>query len=190
MVPEAGPGIYAVALTVDTNSMKAALDDCPVSETSVRDLLNIRPELRLDGQRPSVRELRKRLAGLWLPDETVLYIGLAGTSLRQRVGSFYTTPLGARRPHAGGWPLKTLRLLPSLFVHYAACSNPAAAEQAMLIAFVDGVSASSRAGLHDQDMPIPFANLERRKGQRKRHGITGARAPRIAVMPASDTPIG
>jgi hypothetical protein len=47
----------------------------------------------------------------------------------------------------------------------------------MLAGFVAAVSSSSRAALQDPDLPLPFANLEWAKGQRKRHGITGARAP-------------
>lgn len=49
-----------------------------------------------------------RLATFWLPDEVVLYIGLAGASVRKRVRQYYRTPLGDKRPHAGGWWLKTL----------------------------------------------------------------------------------
>ena len=35
----------------------------------------------------------ERLAACWLPDETVLYVGRAGTSLQRRVGKYYTTPM-------------------------------------------------------------------------------------------------
>jgi hypothetical protein len=65
------------------------------------------------------------------------------------VGDYYKTPLGARRPHAGGWPLKTLSILSELCVHYAPCADPNAAELTMLDAFIGGVSASSRAALRD-----------------------------------------
>lgn len=114
---------------------------------------------------------------MWLGDEVVVYIGLAGTSLRRRVGDYYKTPLGARPPHAGGWPLKTLSVLDQLRVHFAPCADPDDAEHAMLEAFQNAVSAGSRAALHDPTSPLPFANLEWGPGQRKRHGITGAREP-------------
>ncbi len=167
-----------MSLTSNTASTADALPGCPLDPSAVAKLLRVRPELRLDGKRPTAAELADRLAGLWLSDETVVYIGLAGTSVQGRVNAYYRTPLGARSPHAGGWPVKTLSVLPSLFVHYAACADPAAAEQRMLDVFTSQVSPDTRAKLHDPEMPVPFANLEHGKGQRKRHGITGARAPR------------
>src|SRR2546429_470324 len=76
---------------------------CPLSTRALDDMLAARAELTLDGARPDRSALRRRLAGFWLADETVLYLGLAGTSVRARVRQYYKTPLGARRPHAGGW---------------------------------------------------------------------------------------
>ena len=179
-VPEVGPGVYSVALTVRADVVDSAMSSCPVSEEAVAELLRVRPELRVDGSRPTDAELSDRLSSLWLSDETIVYIGLAGTSLRQRVGQYYKTPLGARRPHAGGWPLKTLAVLPELWVHFAPCADVTTAEHAMLSAFIAGVSVNSRAKLHDPALPVPFANLEAAKGQRQQHGITGAREPAAA----------
>jgi len=65
------------------------------------------------GRRPSADAFAARIASFWLPDEPIVYIGLA-TSLRSRVSGFYRTPIGARRPHAGGWLLKTLSILDRL----------------------------------------------------------------------------
>lgn len=177
-LPETTPGVYVVALTERTDRIEGTRTRCPLSESAVDELLRIRPELRIDGARPGPAQLRKRLAALWLGDETILYVGLAGTSLEQRVSAYYRTPIGARRPHAGGWPLKTLTVLPALWVHYAPCANPVDAELAMLDAFIERCSRKSRQALHDPGLPIPFANLERAKGETKRHGITGAREPR------------
>lgn len=170
------PGVYLIARTAEADSV-AAPEAFPVSASAVQELLDARPELRVDGQRPDQATLAARLAEGWLSDETTLYIGLAGTSLARRVADYYSTPLGARRPHAGGWPLKTLATLNDLSVHFARCADPAAAEDTMLGAFVRGVSPSVRATLGDPSLPIPFANLEWPKGTRKRHGITGAREP-------------
>lgn len=184
-VPETAPGVYVVALTAETELRADTLRDCPLDRGSVEKLLRARPELRLDGSRPTAAELEARLASFWLGDEVVVYIGLAGTSVQSRVNSYYRTPLGARSPHAGGWPLKTLSVLSSLRVHFATCADPAAAEQKMLGAFADQVSSNARANLHDPAIPVPFANLEHAKGQRKQHGITGARAPRKpSLVPA------
>lgn len=183
-IPETKPGVYAVALTEDTDSAAGAVGDCPLDPAAVKHLLSVRPELRLDGKRPTAAELTDRLAELWLGDETVVYIGLAGTSVQSRVSAYYRTPLGARSPHAGGWPLKTLSVLRDSWVHYAPFPDPATAEQQMLDVFASGVSARARAKLHDPLLLVPFANLERAKGERKQHGIIGARAPRKPAAPA------
>jgi hypothetical protein len=202
-VSERGSGVYAVALTNVVDRVPGTESRCPLSAAAVAELLRARPELRLDGCRPSREQLARRLSALWLPDEAVLYIGLPGTSVESRVGAYYRTPLGARRPHSGGWPLKALSVLPELSVFFAPCDDPDAAELQMLDAFIGQVSPASRATLHDPDLPVPFANLQRDKGQRKLHGITGAREPasnavspsqmvtprrQSARMPAASTP--
>jgi len=170
-MPRFGSGVYVVALT-------EPLDECPLSDPALEELLAVRPELTVDGRWASTRELAERLAAFWLFDEVVLYIGLAGTSLRTRVGQYYRTRLGARSPHAGGWFLKTLSVLPKLQVHYASTADPRTRENAMLAAFSTSVSAEARATLHDPDRPIPFANLEWPKGRFKKHGIKGAKEKR------------
>jgi hypothetical protein len=184
-LPASRPGIYLVALDASPDTRTATLAEAPISAARVAELLRVRPELRLDRSRPTVGALTERLAGCWLPDETVLYIGLAGTSLERRVSQYYATPLGARRPHAGGWFLKTLSNLDELTVHYAAAVDPAAAERELLKAFIDGVDGASCDGLHGPACPYPFANLIGPTGVRKAHGITGAREPRSSPEPVS-----
>ena len=103
-----------------------------------------------------------------------MYIGKA-TELSSRVGSYYTTPLGAAKPHAGGWFLKTLDDMGRLFVHFAACGDPPGQEAEMLGAFIGAVGERTRRALHDPARPFPFANLEWPAGNRKAHGIRGAR---------------
>lgn len=176
-VPEDGPGVYVIALADDVDSFAERLSVAPISGNRVADLLRVRPELRLDGVRPTQAELEERLTELWLSDEAILYVGLA-TSLRHRVGAYYRTALGARRPHAGGWPLKTLSILDDLFVHYAPCAGPPKAEHAMLGAFRDQASEKAAGAALFDGRPLPFANLEWATGQAKQHGITGAREPR------------
>ena len=184
-VPIDGHGVYLISLTADAASTDAALQRCPIDVAAIEQILDARPELTVDGERPSAAVLAERLAGFWLPDEVVLYIGLAGTSLAKRVGQYYLTAIGARNPHAGGWFLKTLSVLPALHVHYAPCADPATAEGRMLEAFRSSVSEQARAGLHDPERPLPFANLEWPPGVYKRHGIKGAKAARTRMTPAA-----
>jgi len=102
-IPESAPGVYVVSLTEEVDGVGGAQPECPISGGAVEELLRVRRELRADGMRPAQARLAATLASLWLGDETIVYVGLAGTSLQRRVGDYYRTPLGARRPHAGGW---------------------------------------------------------------------------------------
>jgi hypothetical protein len=171
-------------LTDQVNVMEV-LPAAPISYAAIAQLLAVRPELTLDGRRPSRRGLVERISAFWLPDETIVYVGLA-TSLRSRVRGFYKTPIGAKRPHSGGWFLKALANANRFYVHFARVADFDAAEIAMLEEFVGRVSPSTRAALADPEHPWPFGNLEVRRGGRKirkRHGIKGARGD-IPVPPA------
>jgi hypothetical protein len=191
-------GIYVVSLTDHPGSVDGSRFVAPISVAAVDKLLDARPELTLDGQRPNREQLAARLAGFWLPDEVVVYIGLAGPrasrprqgEVARRVEEYYKTPLGARTPHAGGWPLKTLVSLSDLYVHYAYCRDVDAAEDACIRYFGNHVSDATRKRLYDSVRVMPFANLEFPKGNSKNHGIRGARAPRDshAAKRATGTP--
>lgn len=170
-MPERQPGVYVVALTSERSSLSAARVEIALDETALATLL-ARPALRVDGRPATLAALAARLAACWLPDEVVVYVGLSSRPLKRRVREYYVTPLGARSPHAGGWPLKTLAL--PLYVHYASTPAFADAEQDMLDAFAAATSAEARASLHDPTRPIPFANLRWRGHGRKQHGIAGA----------------
>jgi hypothetical protein len=190
-------GIYMVSLAEDTDSLDDALPQCPVSRPALGALLAACPGLTVDGGPTTAAALATRLSAFWLPDEVVLYIGLAGQPLWTRVRQYYKTPLGAKRPHKGGWWLKTLSALPTLWVHYAPTTGFAGAEQKALAAFAERVSDSGRAHLHDTDRIMPFANLEHPPGTRKAHGIAGATAGDASLQqkatpapskPAAQTP--
>ena len=185
-VPLSTPGVYVVALTDAVDSTPGAISGAPLSLGAIQTWLDVRPELRLDGMRPDAEQLASRVASFWLPNEVVLYIGLAGTSLETRVGQYFKTPLGAKRPHAGGHLIKALANLDELLVHFAPAADPAAAEHAMIAAFVGAVSAEACSAIGDPAHPFPFANLEWPPGVRKAHGITGWRGE----LPAAPTTIG
>jgi hypothetical protein len=173
-VPDRSPGVYVVSLSSDPGTTKGGLIRCPLDPGTLEAWLAVRPQLTVDGGRPTVEELSGRLAAFWLPDEVILYIGKAGTSLRHRVDQYYRTPLGARRPHAGGHWLKTLSVLQDLHVYWAPTDEPEPAEDELLRRFCAGVSHRTRGILRDPDHPFPFANLEWPAGTRKQHGIKGA----------------
>lgn len=175
-----GPGVYLVSLSPDPGATMA-LPAAPIDVHAVQTLLTARPELTWHGIRPDAQTLADAIATMWPPNQPVLYIGKAGTDTAHRVDQYYRTPLGARSPHAGGYPLKTLRPSFGLYVHVATTKDAdeaKKAEEAMLDAFVAAVPQADRVGMCDPGMPIPFANLEIKPGRAKNHGIKGAREPR------------
>ena len=132
-VPSTKPGVYCVAKTADPNAPKVDAPSYVPSASAYATLLTARPHLSVDGVRATCASLASRLEQFWIPNEPVLYIGLAGTSMRQRIDQYYATKLGARSPHAGGWWLKTLADHDRLYVHYAACDDVHKAERVMLL---------------------------------------------------------
>jgi len=173
------PGLYIVS----TSSDPAAVDgptECSLNDQRIDSLLAVRPEMAVHGTPADAERLKEALAGMWPAGETVVYVGLAGTSVAHRVGQYYSTRLGARAPHAGGWPTKLLDALPHLHVHVAAADDPDQAETMVLRQFMAGVALQAKAALSDPSLPLPFANLELSKGIRKRHGMTGAKEARGA----------
>jgi hypothetical protein len=183
--PPDEPGVYLVALT-DDPAREDVYEAPRWSDAALEALLRVRPELRVDGRRPDPQTLRERLEQLRVPREPVLYAGLAAGrsqpgSVQRRVRQYCRTPLGAKKPHAGGWPLKLLADLEgSLWVHTAACEDPKTAEESILKAFMSGLGDDQRECLIDPSLPLPYANLEYRPpGARlvKRHGIKGATGP-------------
>jgi hypothetical protein len=175
------PGVYAIA-TTDDAELEVGLADCPLDESAVRELLRARPEALVDGVAADTSTLTERLRAMWVPREPVVYIGLAGTSVATRVGQFYKTRIGARAPHAGGWPVKMLDV-GRLWVHPARCEDPDAAERAMAEAFEQRLSHEAIARLIDPACRVPFANLMYPGGRRKQHGLTGVKAARLPTAP-------
>jgi hypothetical protein len=144
-----------------------------LSSTAFERWLIVFPDLTVDGARPTIEELMRRVAAFWLRDEVIVNVGLA-TSLSSRLRQYYRTPVGARRPQAGGHFLKLLSNLDSLWVHYPQSSDPASAESAIIGRFCSCVSNKTKRDLKDPAHPFPFANLEWPAGVRKAHGIRGA----------------
>jgi len=165
------PGVYCVSISNNENVLKT-IEEYPVSLSSVEEWINYVPDMRIDGNIPTVEEVTERLSKFWLPKETILYIGKAGTSLRNRVNQYYKTKLGDRQPHAGGHWLKTLDILDELNIFWTISEDKDAEEleQELLSKFVESINYKDE--LYDAEHLFPFANLEYPKGNRKGHGIS------------------
>lgn len=172
-VPLRSPGVYVVATTQHADDERG-FGSLPLRTEALSELLRQRPGMSIDAYPASHESLADRLHAMFPVNEPVLYVGLTTDSLWRRTWDYYRTPIGARKPHAGGWPIQMLVHGSDLWVHYGAAHDPAAAERAMVLRFVSGVPAEVAASLIDPGRPLPFANLVEPGGKRKRHGIRGA----------------
>ncbi|MDF9751550.1 hypothetical protein [Arthrobacter sp. ES3-54] len=167
------PGVYVVASTSDLGDPVGLVGAYRHDPRALDALMEICPSVTVDGRPASSHDLAERIGGFWIPETSVLYVGLAGTSVQKRVDQYYGTRIGQRSPHAGGWWMKTLVNLEALFVHYAAAETPESAEADLLKSFAEAVPPSARQALHDSERIAPFANVAVKPGLRKRHGMAG-----------------
>lgn len=177
------PGVYVIATSQHPDQRDGLLDG-PFDERALEQLIRARPEIMIDNAAADATRLNLRLRAMWPAGESVVYIGNAGADTGHRVKQFYDTRIGARAPHAGGWPVKMLET-GHLWVHYGAAARPEDAERAMIALFADAVPTDVRCALVDPSAPLPYANLEFPAGGRKVHGIRGAKELRkISRSPA------
>jgi transcription elongation factor GreA len=176
-IPAQGPGVFVVELP-------APLPSAPTELTRIGKWIERVDTLRLDGKRPTSRELASRLGSFWLPSQTVLFIGASDVSVARRVAAIARTELGDRRPAAGGNWLKTLRSLEDVKVWWAATTATEEYEDALLTAFAAAVPEGDHASLPDPAIVLPWANLRHPAGARKPTGLTGALIPEPVEPPA------
>lgn len=176
-----GPGVYAVASTPHPNDAVGLIGKYEPSVEAFSALRFLCPDVTVDGRPASDEEIAARIGSFWIPATPILYIGLAGTSVQNRVKQYYSTAIGKRSPHAGGWWLKTMADLHELHVHFAPAADPDAAEAKLLSTFKASVPESVSATLYDPERVAPFANIDVRKGLRKRHGLAGYKIARTTT---------
>lgn len=169
------PGVYIV-------ETREALAEAPLDMDLVQRWLARVPTLRVDGTRPTSEQLATRLGLFWIPNQRIVYIGLTTDRLSGRLSDYYRTPLGNRRPHAGGHWIRTLAGLENFQVWWSETSDPAGHEDGLLAAFARQVPAKVRSLIRGSDLVLlPFANKENAAKLRKPHAITKStlRAPSI-----------
>jgi len=147
------PGIYIVSVSEDPSDAECN-QKISISDSAILNWLTRVPSMRLHGQHPSREELISELSRFWLPEQNIIYIGKAGTSLRNRINQFYTTNLGDRKPHGGGSWIKTLSNLDHATIYWVTTDQPESNERLILHHFNLLVSANQ------SDIVMPFGNLE------------------------------
>ena len=169
-VPARGSGVFILELP-------APLHHAPLEHTRLGKWLENVPGLLVDGSHPTTRALAARLEGFWIPTTRVLFVGATDGSIGGRIEAIRNTRLGDRRPHPGGHWLHALTGLETARVWWAATTAVQEAEDALLTAFAATVPAAERAGLHDPNVVLPFANLRTATGERKATGLANSLVP-------------
>ena len=170
-------GIYIVSMSEESGRNNGILNNPPISRDIIRKWIKKVDGFEIDKIKTfDPDKVIERLSQFWLPDENILYIGKApkrssGTGIGTRVREYYNTDYGEKSPHAGGHWLKSLTILHELFVYYTTCEDPGIIEKDMLRFFCNDVSEATISNLKDKELPLPFANLQLRRGQVKNHGL-------------------
>lgn len=189
-VRHSGPGVYLVELKAPTPTLSVDL-------AAVGRWIERVPELRLDGHRPTGRELQARLGAFWLPSQPVLFVGSTAGSVSARINSLVKTVPGDRKPAGSGLWLHLLRTPGDVRVWWAATDAPEEYEDALVDAFAEGVPEAERAALHDSSVVLPWALWRSPSGARRETGIANMLLPevkapapppvsRIVTMPTAD----
>jgi transcription elongation factor GreA len=161
------PGVWLVEVA-------ARLDTAPIDVTLVKAWIDRVPGLLLDGERPTASRLAERLGELWLPQQTVVYVGRTTKSLNARAASLFATPLGDRKPHSGGHWLGTLHDREQLRIWWAETPSPEEYEDGLFDAIAADLDAETSERLGALGSILPWANLTSATGEAKRTGITGS----------------
>ena len=178
-------GFYVVALS-DKIDQLVCQDKPEIDKDEIRKWIEVvkggGKTILIDKQTANAIDIKQRLEKLWLPDETILYIGKAGPTETRTVGErlqeYYDTKLGSKRKHAGGHWLNVLSNLSSLTIFYAEYlgKDIDEKEERLISYFMENVSSETKSNLHDGNNCYPFANKEiyhisLKTKNKKRHGL-------------------
>lgn len=177
-------GFYVLALTDNMDEL-VSMPYPDFNDAEIQGWINriksLGKHIQLDENIADLESIKTRLTQFWFPDETILYIGKAGPSILRsigkRVNEYYTTPLGCKRPHAGGNWVNALKNISSLNIFYSQYTGDIEEKEQELISYFNKyVSETTREKLFDQINCFPFANKEiylksQRKKVRKQHGF-------------------
>ena len=181
-VPSRAPGVFLVELP-------GGADVAPIDTAALRRWLERVPDLALDGERPTVQQLSRRLADDWIPGQPVLFVGRSPKSLGARLAGIYATPLGDVKPSSAGHYLKALSAPGELRVWWAETEAHEEYEDALLAAIgakpfanhsIEGTLRSAADAAAAAPRP---ATTEAKATARRKEVVRKARTPTLAPRP-------
>ena len=150
-IPCEKQGIYIV---VTPNERKTNL-------TFNKDTINLWIEkvtnMKVGNEKPTYDNLTTELEPFWFSDEIILYVGKTSQPIQTRVNQYYQTEIGERKPHSGGYWIKTLAFLNDCLIYWVKCDNPEKIEEQILSFFHHHLS---NKDISKESLVLPFANLE------------------------------
>jgi hypothetical protein len=182
-------GLYFVSITDNPDELKC-WENPDFNENEIENWIDLVQKcwkrIKVDNKIASKSDLLNRLNNLWLPDETILYIGKAGPTKTRTVGKrvkeYFNTRLGCNKKHAGGNWINTLSKLNELTVFYSEFETDKyykieEIETQLIEYFSKNVSNETKDRLIDKKNCFPFANKEihykeKKKKIRKNHGLS------------------
>lgn len=79
----------------DDPTRKVRLSEPGFIDDNIHEWMMNAPNMKLDGQSPSIEAIKERLKQFWLPDETIVYIGQTTRStLSKRANQYYKSKIG------------------------------------------------------------------------------------------------
>lgn len=181
-------GFYFVSISNDPDKIESWKSP-DFNDTAIQSWIDLvknnGKNILIDKRVASIRDIKNRLYNLWLPDETILYIGKAGPNkkrtIKKRVNEYYKTRLGCNGKHAGGHWINTLSRLNDLTVFYSEFEENdndtiEQRETNMIDNFTTNILLKTRKSLFDNENCFPFANKEvyyrnLKRKVRKKHGF-------------------
>lgn len=151
IIPSESQGIYIVV------TPKEAISKLNFDKQIIDLWIQKVPNMRINNEEPTYYNLTNEIKKYWLKDEIILYVGKTTQPIQTRVNQYYQTEIGERKPHSGGYWIKTLSFLNDCLIYWAECDNPEITEEKILRFFHNKLS---NKDISKENLVLPFANLE------------------------------
>ena len=158
-IPTTRSGVYIISTSNDVSSNNGLSEIAKISKDSYKIWKENAPGLMIKGACDlTFQSINNELQKYWHPLESIVYIGKAN-NINKRLNQFYNHVIGESRPLAGGFWIKLLENLNSLFIYYSENPNPKELEFKILLFFIEHVAGKAYTEIKNIGKYLPFGNL-------------------------------